>query len=127
MPKQVHSIEGAVPPVGPYSAATEANGLVFIAGQVAIDPVSNEGVEGDAATQARRVMENLKIILDGVGLGFDDIVKTNVYLADMADYGAVNEVYGSYFSQGQFPARAAFQAAGLPRGFAVEIEAIAAR
>ena len=127
MSKQVHSIEGTVAPMGPYSVATEAHGLIFIAGQVAIDPTNGERVEGDVAVQATRVMENLKIILEGVGLGFDDIAKTNVYLADIGDYAAVNEVYGSYFSEGQYPARAAFQAGGLPGGFDVEIEAIAAR
>jgi 2-iminobutanoate/2-iminopropanoate deaminase len=125
--KQVHRIEGTVAPMGPYSVATESNGFVFIAGQVALDPVTNERVDGDVTAQARRVMQNLELILDGVGLGFDDVVKTNVYLTDMEHYAPVNEVYGEYFTEGQYPARAAFAVDGLPGGFLVEIEAVAAR
>ena len=113
--------------MGPYSVATESNGFVFIAGQVALDPVTNDRVDGDVTAQTRRVMQNLELILDGVGLGFDDVVKTNVYLTDMEHYAPVNEVYGEYFTEGQYPARAAFAVAGLPGGFLVEIEAVAAR
>lgn len=127
MPKEVHEIDGAVAPVGPYAVATEAAGMVFIAGQVALDPETNVPVEGDVSAQTRRVMENLRIILEGVGLGFDDVVKTTVLLTDMRDYGAVNQVYAEYFTERQYPARAAFASAGLPGGFLVEIEAIAAR
>ncbi len=126
MPKQAHEIEGAVAPVGPYSVAAEAHGLVFVAGQVAIDPATDTPVEGDITTQARRVMENLRVVLEGLDLGFEDVVKTNVYLADIRDYPAFNDVYAEFF-EGDYPARAAVQAAGLPGGYLVEVEAIAAR
>ncbi len=126
MPKQVHEIEGAVEPLGPYSVATEANGFVFVSGQVAIDPATNAPVEGSVEMQARRVMDNIGIILDGVGLGFADVVKTTIFLADIGDFPAVNGVYAGYFEEAP-PARSTFQAGALPGGYAVEIEVIAAR
>jgi len=126
VPKLVHRIPGAVEPIGPYSVATEAAGLIFISGQVGIDPVTSAPAPGDAAVQTRRVMDNIGIILDGVGLTFDDIVKTTVFLADIADFPAVNEVYATYF-RGDAPARSTFQAGALPGGYRVEIEAIVAR
>lgn len=126
MSKQVHTVAGAVEPIGPYSVATEANGFVFISGQVAIDPATNAPALGDVAAQARRVMENIRIVLGGVGLGFGDIVKTTIFLADMTDFPVVNEVYASYFADAP-PARSTIQAGALPGGYQVEIEAIAAR
>jgi len=126
MPKQVPAVPGGVTPIGPYSTATEANGLVVNSGQVAIDPATGSGVVGDVADQATRVMENLALVLSDLGLGFDDVAKTTIFLADMADFAVVNEIYGSYFTS-EPPARATVQAAGLPAGFLVEIEAIAAR
>ncbi len=127
MPKQAHAVEGAVEPIGPYSVATEANGFVFIAGQVPIDPASNAPVQGGVGAQARRVMENLKAILDGTELTFSDVVKTTIFLADMSDFSVVNGVYGEYFDDGDYPARSTVQVAALPGGYLVEIEAIAAR
>ncbi len=126
MPKQVPEVPSGVTPIGPYSTATEANGLVFISGQVAIDPATGAGIEGDVAAQATRVMENLALVLSDLGLSFDDVAKTTIFLADMGDFSVVNEIYGSYFTD-EPPARATVQAAGLPAGFLVEIEAIAAR
>ncbi len=126
MPKQVHEVDGAVEPIGPYSVATEANGFVFVSGQVAIDPATNAPVEGSVEVQARRVMDNIGIILDGVGLGFGDVVKTTIFLANIGDFPAVNGVYGGYFEE-EPPARSTFQAGALPGGYAVEIEVIAAR
>ena len=126
MPKQVHEVDGAVEPIGPYSVAAEANGFVFVSGQVAIDPATNAPVEGGVEQQARRVMDNIGIILDGVGLGFGDIVKTGIFLADIADFPAVNGVYAGYFDDAP-PARSTFQVGALPGGYAVEIEVIAAR
>jgi 2-iminobutanoate/2-iminopropanoate deaminase len=105
---------------------TEANGFVFVSGQVALDPATHTPVEGDAATEAERVMTNIGTILGQVGLGYDDIVKTTIFLLDIADFAAVNAVYGKFFA-GPPPARSTFQVAGLPAGFKVEIEAIAAR
>ena len=126
MPKQVHEIDGAVEPIGPYSVATEANGFVFVSGQVAIDPATNAPVPGGVEAQARRVMDNIGIVLDGVGLGFGDVVKTTIFLADIGDFPAVNAVYAGYFEDAP-PARSTFQAGALPGGYAVEIEVIAAR
>lgn len=126
MPKAVPDVPSAPPPVGPYSLATETAGLVFFSGQVALHPETGERSPDDVVAQAERVMENIGAMLGDVGLGFDDIVKTTVFLADMGDYAAVNEVYGSYF-EAEPPARSAIQAGALPGGFLVEIEVVAAR
>jgi 2-iminobutanoate/2-iminopropanoate deaminase len=126
MPKSVPEITNGPNPVGAYSVATEANGFVFVSGQVALDPATNSKVEGDVTAQARRVMDNIGLILGDLGLGYTDVVKTMIFLADIADFGAVNEVYGSYFTT-EPPARSTFQAGALPGGYLVEIEVIAAR
>lgn len=112
--------------MGPYSLATEAAGLVFLSGQVALDPVSGERGPDDVGAQAHQAMRNIGAILGDVGLGYDDIVKATIFLTDITDYQAVNDVYGSYFG-GDPPARSAVQAAALPGGFLVEIEVVAAR
>ena len=126
MPKSVPEITKGPNPIGAYSVATEANGFVFVSGQVSMDPETNSKVEGDVTAQARRVMDNIGLILQDVGLGYGDVVKTTIFLADIADFGAVNEVYGSYFTS-EPPARSTFQAGALPGGYLVEIEVIAAR
>jgi 2-iminobutanoate/2-iminopropanoate deaminase len=126
MPKRVLNTPSAPPALGPYSVAVEAGGLVFISGQVALDPATGDRAPDDVRVQTRQVMSNLEAILGDVGLGFDDVVKTTIFLADMADFPTVNEIYGAAFS-GQPPARATVQAGGLPGGFLVEIEVIAAR
>ena len=126
MPKQVPEIPRGVKPIGPYSIAAEAGGIVFVSGQVAIDPATGQKVAGDASAQAGRIMENLSLVLEDLGLGFADVVKTTIFLADVADFAAVNEVYRRYFSDAP-PARSTVQVGGLPGGFLVEIEAIAAR
>jgi 2-iminobutanoate/2-iminopropanoate deaminase len=126
MPKHVPTIKRGAKPIGPYSIAAEAIGrLVFISGQVAIDPVTGEKETGDAVAQTVRIMENLGLVLGDLGLDFDDVVKTTIFLVDMADFPAVNEVYGHRFP-GQPPARSTVQVGALPGGFRVEIEAIAA-
>jgi 2-iminobutanoate/2-iminopropanoate deaminase len=126
MPKHVPTVKRGVKPIGPYSIAAEAIGrLVFISGQVAIDPSTGEKETGDAAAQAARVMENLGLVLDDLGLDFDSVVKTTVFLVDMAEFAAVNEVYGRCFT-GKPPARSTVQVSALPGGFRVEIEAVAA-
>jgi 2-iminobutanoate/2-iminopropanoate deaminase len=112
--------------MGPYSFATEAGGLVFLSGQVALDPATGERRPDDVEIQARQVLDNIGAVLGDIGLSYDDIVKTTIFLADMADYPKVNEVYGSYFGTGP-PARSAIQAGALPGGFLVEIEVTAAR
>ncbi len=126
MPKTVPQTPSAPAAIGPYSVATEAAGLVFVSGQVAIDPVSGERAPDDVSTQTRQVMDNIGAILGDLGLGFDDIAKTTIFLSDMSDFPTVNEIYGSYF-EGQPPARATIQAGALPGGFLVEIEVVAAR
>ncbi len=126
MPKHVPIVKRGVKPIGPYSIAAEAIGrLVFISGQVAIDPSTGEKETGDAAAQAARIMENLGLVLDDLGLDFDSVVKTTIFLVDMAEFAAVNEVYGRYFT-GKPPARSTVQVSALPGGFRVEIEAVAA-
>lgn len=112
--------------MGPYSFATEAGGLVFLSGQVALDPTTGERSPDDVVQQSHRVMKNIGGILGDLGLGYSDIAKSTIFLADMDDYPAVNEVYGSYFDL-EPPARSAIQAGALPGGFLVEIEVVAAR
>ena len=126
MPKQIHHIDGTVAPMGPYSPVVEANGFLFISGQVAIDAATNDRVDGDVAAQASQVMDNLATLLGGLGLGLEDIVKTTIFLTDMGDYAAVNEVYGARFGDAP-PARSTVAVAALPGGFNVEIEAVVAR
>ncbi len=126
MPKQVHEVPSAPRPIGPYSVATEANGFVFLSGQVALDPESNEPVHGDVEEQTHQVMRNIGRVLDDLGLGYDDIVKTTVYLDDIGDFPSVNGVYEVYLSESR-PARSTVEVAALPGGFLVEIEVIAAR
>lgn len=126
MPKQVPQLTAAPKPLAPYSVAVEANGFVFVSGQVAIDPFGGPTPE-DVAAQARLVMDNIGRILADVGLGYADIAKATIFLADIADFGRVNEVYGSYF-EADPPARSTIQAAALPKPeFKVEIEVLAAR
>ena len=112
--------------IGPYSQATKAGGFLFTAGQIALDPVSTQVVEGDVAAQADRVMKNLQAVLTAAGCAWKDVVKTTIFLADIADFAVVNEVYGRYFVA-PYPARSTVQVAALPKGGLVEIEAIARR
>lgn len=126
MPKTVPATPSAPNAMGPYSFATEAGGLVFLSGQVALDPASGERRPDDIEIQARQVMDNIGAILGDLGLSYGDIVKTTIFLADMGDYPKVNEVYASYFGT-EPPARSAIQAGALPGAFLVEIEVVAAR
>lgn len=111
-------------PVGPYSQAIEADGWVWCAGQVGVDPSSGRLVEGGAAAEAERALRNLEGVLDAAGATMADVVKTTIFLADIADFGAVNEVYVRFFPD-PAPARSTFAVAALPRGALVEIEAVA--
>src|SRR5437870_8734342 len=106
--------------IGPYSQAIRASDFLFISGQIPIDPATGNLVDGGVADQTHRVLKNLGAILEAAGASFDRVVKTTVYLADMSDFAAMNEVYGTYFSA-PFPARATVQAAGLPRNVKIEI------
>jgi len=111
--------------IGPYSQATIANGLLFTAGQIALDPVSMQVVEGDVAVQTERVLGNLDAVLASAGATWADVVKTTVFLTDMRDFPRMNEVYARAMGDAR-PARSTVQVSGLPRGVLVEIELIAA-
>ena len=126
MPKQIHEVPSVPRPIGPYSVAAEANGFVYLSGQVSIDPDSNEPLHGDVEEQTHRTMKNIGLALTDLGLGYDDIVKTTIFLDDMADFPLVNGVYDEYLNESR-PARSTVEAAALPGGFKVEIEVIAAR
>lgn len=121
---QVISTAEAPKAIGPYSQAIRVGALVFCSGQIPLDPATGELVGPDVRLQTRRVMDNLAAVLAAAGSGLARVVKTTIFLTDLGDFAAVNEVYGSYFA-GQYPARATIQVAALPRGSRVEIEAIA--
>ena len=110
--------------IGPYSQATRANGLLFTAGQVGFDPTTGELVDGGISEQTERVLANIRAILEAERLDLSSVVKTTVYLVDMADFPAMNEVYAKHFATHK-PARSTVQAAGLPKAVRVEIDAIA--
>ena len=124
MPREAIVSAGAPKAVGPYSAAVRSGGLLFLSGQIPLDPVSGQMVQGDVQAATRRVMDNLGALLASAGLSFASVVRTTIFLADMNDFAAVNEVYGSYFSE-PYPSRATVQVAALPKGARVEIDAIA--
>jgi 2-iminobutanoate/2-iminopropanoate deaminase len=111
--------------IGPYSQGIVANGFLFTAGQIALDPVSGHMVEGDIAKQTERVMENLNAVLAAAGLNWGDVVRTTVYLHDMAHFPTVNEIYGRIIGDAR-PARSTVQVTALPRGSLVEIDLVAA-
>jgi 2-iminobutanoate/2-iminopropanoate deaminase len=110
--------------IGPYSQAVRANGFVFLSGQIALDPKTQQVVEGDVATQTERVLENLKGVVEAAGASLQSVVKTTVFLADMKDFAAMNEVYGRYFPKNP-PARSTVEVSKLPRDVRVEIDLIA--
>lgn len=124
MPKRVIKTEQAPPAIGPYSQAVVGNGLVFAAGQIPLDPRTGQPVLGDVRVQTRRVLDNLKAVLEAAGSSMDKVVKTTVFLRDLNDFGAMNEIYGEYFREAP-PARSTVQVVKLPRDAAVEIEAVA--
>ncbi len=115
---------GAPKAIGPYSQAIATDGFIFTAGQVALDPATGELVVGGIADQTTRALENLRAVLTAAGSSPSQVIKTTVFLVDMADFGAMNEVYGRFFGDHR-PARSTVAVAGLPRGALVEIEVIA--
>ncbi len=119
----VHT-EQAPAAIGPYSQAIVANGVVYTAGQIALDPATMQIVEGDVVAQAEQVLRNLTAVLTAAGASWGSVVKTTIFLADMADFQKVNEVYGRVLGDAR-PARSTVAVAGLPRNVRVEIEAIA--
>jgi 2-iminobutanoate/2-iminopropanoate deaminase len=123
MSRQIIHTENAPAAVGPYSQAVKIGNLVYTAGQIGINPATGEMQEGLEA-QARQVMANLQAVLEAAGAGFDTVVKTTIFITDMADFGVINGIYGAFFPQ-QPPARSTVAVAQLPLGALVEIEAIA--
>ena len=121
--REVIATPDAPKAIGPYSQAIKANGFVFTAGQVALDPATGQVVEGDVAAQTERVMKNLAAILKASGTGFEKVVRCTVFLKSMNDFSAMNEVYGRYFSS-EPPARSTVEVARLPKDVLVEIDVI---
>ncbi|RCK76279.1 MAG: Endoribonuclease L-PSP [Anaerolineae bacterium] len=124
--KNIVQTEKAPTPIGPYSMGVAIGNLIFTAGQLGIDPKSGEIVAGGIQAETRQALTNIKNILEAAGSRLENVVKTTVYLRDMADFGQMNAVYGEFFPQ-NYPARTTVQAAALPKNAAVEIEAIAFR
>lgn len=122
--RQAVSTPSAPAAIGPYSQAIKAGSLLFVSGQIPIDPATGNMVDGDVGAQTHRVFQNITAILEAAGTTLDDVVRTTVYLADMNDFGAMNAVYATYFSS-PAPARATVQAARLPKDARVEIDVIA--
>ncbi len=122
--KQIIATDDAPKAIGPYSQAVRAGDTVYLSGQIPLDPKTGQLVGGDIAAQTDRVMNNLRAVLQAAGLSFEHVVRCTIYLMDMNDFGAVNEVYGRYFPANP-PARATVQVAGLPKGARVEIDAVA--
>lgn len=125
MPSKYVSTPLAPKPIGPYSQGVISGGFLFCSGQIALDPETGELVEGDVAAQTQRVLENLAAVLREAKMGFENVVKATVYLADMADFPQMNEVYTRHLGS-RAPARTTIAAAGLPRGVRVEIDLVAA-
>ena len=126
MGKRVITTKAAPAPVGPYSQAVEVNGLIFCSGQISIEPATDQVKLGGVQEQTELVLKNVEGLLGAAGLGFKDVVKTTIFLLDMADFAAVNEIYATRFGK-EPPARSTVAVAGLPKGVRVEIEVIAAR
>jgi 2-iminobutanoate/2-iminopropanoate deaminase len=122
--REAVSTSSAPAAIGPYSQAVRAGSLLFVSGQIPLDPATATIVEGGIAAQTHRVFRNLAGILEAAGASFDRVVRTTVYLADMSDFAAMNEVYGTYFTS-PAPARSTIQAARLPRDARIEIDVIA--
>jgi 2-iminobutanoate/2-iminopropanoate deaminase len=126
MMKKVISTDQAPKAIGPYSQAIECNGLLFVSGQIPIDPSTGAIVDGDIKIQTRRVLQNITAILEAAGYRLDDVIKCTVLMADMNDFAAMNEIYGEFFTNNK-PARAAFGVVQLPMKAKVEIECIASK
>ncbi len=122
--KQIIATDQAPKAIGPYSQAVRANGLIFLSGQIPLDPVSGQLVEGDVVPQTERIFQNIDAVHKAAGSGLEHVVKPTVFLKDMADFARMNQVYATYFPT-EPPARSTIEAARLPRDVAVEIEVIA--
>jgi 2-iminobutanoate/2-iminopropanoate deaminase len=122
--KHIITTDKAPNPIGPYSQAIRAGGLLFLSGQTPMDPATGQLVEGDIAAQTARALDNLKAVVEAAGSSLDRVVKTTVYMKDLSEFAAMNEVYATYFSANP-PARSTIEAARLPRDCRVEIDLIA--
>jgi reactive intermediate/imine deaminase len=122
--KEAIATKGAPAAIGPYSQALRSGQLVFLSGQVPLDPATGQIAEGDIAAQTRRAMDNLGAVLAAAGCSFGDVVRTTIYLVDLGNFAAVNEAYATYFAP-PYPARATVQVSALPRGAAIEIDMVA--
>lgn len=124
MEKKIINTEHAPAPIGPYNQSVMVGNLLFVSGQIALDPQSGQLVTGGVKAEAEQVMKNLEAILTAAGMTFENVVKSTIFLMDMGQFGVVNEVYGAYFATNA-PARETVQVAGLPKGVQVEISVIA--
>jgi 2-iminobutanoate/2-iminopropanoate deaminase len=122
--KNAITASGAPAAIGPYSQAVRAGDTLFLSGQIPLDPATGQVIAGDISAQTERVLTNLGAILAAAGLGFDDVVRTTIYLVDLAHFAIVNETYARFFRP-PFPARSTVQVTALPRGVSIEIDAIA--
>ena len=123
MPREAINTSSAPAAIGPYSQATRAGGMVFFSGQIPLDPATGELVAGDLQVQARRAFDNLKAVCEAAGGSMDDIVRVGLYLTDLSQFAAVNEVMGEYFLQ-PYPARSTIEVPALPKGAVFEVDAI---
>jgi 2-iminobutanoate/2-iminopropanoate deaminase len=127
MEKQAINTKQAPAPIGPYSQAVLSGNTLFISGQIPVDPATGQLVKGDVRDETHQVMKNLKAILNASGMGFGHVVKTTIFVTDMNNFSDVNEIYGKYFDNGNFPARETVQVAALPKGVQVEISMISVK
>lgn len=125
MEKKIIRTNDAPAPIGPYNQAVQFGNMLFVSGQIAIDPANGQLTQDDIQTETHMVMKNLQAILTEAGMGFQNVLKSTIFLMDMGEFAKVNEVYGSYFTENP-PARETVQVAGLPKGVNVEISVIAA-
>lgn len=124
--KKIIRTDKAPAPIGPYNQAIECNGMLYISGQVAIDPASGDLLTGDIESETTRVMENLKAILEAAGITFENVVKSSVFVKDMHHFGRINSVYAQYFNESTAPARELVEVSNLPKFVNIEISMIAA-
>lgn len=127
MEKKIIKTDNAPAPIGPYNQAVKYGDMLFISGQVPIDPKTGNVVAGDIQAETKQVMNNLKAILSEAGMDFSNVLKTSIFLMDMGQFAQVNEVYGSFFNNEGAPARETVQVSGLPKGVKVEISMIAGK
>ena len=127
MEKKIIRTDKAPAPIGPYNQAVRYGNMLFISGQIALDPADGSLYQGDIRTETEKVMQNLQAILQEAGMDFSHVLKSSIFLMDMGKFAEVNEVYGRFFDEASAPARETVQVAGLPRGVQVEISMIAAR